>query len=203
MIGKGIVAGLSVTFHHFVEAVGHKPEGRLKREAEVTQTPQEQGVFTVQYPEERLAVPERFRYFPMLLYDAETGKERCTSCGICAKVCPPQCIWIVRTSDANGKPVPEPKEFYIDTSICMSCGYCAEYCPFDAIKMNHVYELATNERHQSLVLDKQALMLPTTYYARLHPADWAQEEAERLQKEEAERRKAEARSAKTPAAPRT
>ena len=200
MIASGIFQGLAVTFRHLIEARAGLHAGRERHAQGVIQTPKEQGIFTVQYPEERLAVPERFRYFPMLLYDAETGKERCTSCGICAKVCPPQCIWIVRTSDANGKPIPEPKEFYIDTSICMSCGYCAEYCPFDAIKMNHVYELATDERRHHLLYDKKDLMVPTTYYAQTHPSDWAQEEEERRQKEEAERRKAEARAAKpTPA----
>src|SRR5579884_4310090 len=196
MIGQGIVQGFSVTFRHLLQARTGGRIGRRRVEEGVVQTPEESGIFTVQYPEERLAVPERFRYLPMLLYDAETGKERCTSCGICAKVCPPQCIWIVRTSDEHGKPIPEPKEFYIDASICMSCGYCAEYCPFDAIKMNHVYELATNERRHNLLLTKKDLLGPTTYYARTHPTDWAQEEEERRQKEEAERRKAEARAAK-------
>ena len=27
----------------------------------------------------------------------------------------------------------------------MSCGFCAEICPFDAIKMDHVYELSTDD----------------------------------------------------------
>src|SRR5579883_1373702 len=146
MFVTGVLQALSVTLRHLLEARRGTAVGRERRANGIVQTPGEKGIFTVQYPEEKLAVPERFRYFPMLLYDAETGRERCTSCGICAKVCPPQCIWIVRTTGPDGKPVPEPKEFYIDLSICMSCGYCAEYCPFDAIKMNHVYELATNER---------------------------------------------------------
>src|SRR5712691_8088966 len=74
------------------------------------------GVFTVQYPEERLLLPEEARYIPFLVYDeGPDGKmeQRCTSCGICAKVCPPQCIWIVRSNDPQtGRPVPEPTEFY-------------------------------------------------------------------------------------------
>jgi len=207
MIG-GIVRGLGVTLRHLLDAPMGGRLGWRRNGTGVVQTPEERGIFTVQYPEEKLAVPERFRYFPMLLYDADTGKERCTSCGICAKVCPPQCIWIVRDSDANGKPIPEPKEFYIDVSICMSCGYCAEYCPFDAIKMNHTYELATDERRAKLLFTKQDLMMPTTYYAQTHPSDWSAEEAERLKKEEedrrkkeeAERRKAAAATAARPAA---
>ena len=78
---------------------------------------------TIQYPEEKRQLPERFRYIPMLIYDTPKGEDRCTACGICAKVCPPQCIWIVRDKDPNGKPVPRAADFYIDASICMSCGF--------------------------------------------------------------------------------
>ncbi len=47
------------------------------------------GLFTVEYPDERLPVYERFRVLPVLIYDTEDGNVRCTSCNICAKVCPP------------------------------------------------------------------------------------------------------------------
>ena len=140
-------------------------------------------MFTIQYPEERRKLPERFRYIPMLVYDAETGEDRCTACGICAKVCPPQCIWIVRAKDEKGKPITRPAEFFIDTTICMNCGLCAEFCPFDAIKMNHDYEIAAYERMPHLVFDLEELRVPTTYYARIQPTDWAAEEAARAAKE--------------------
>ena len=119
----------------------------------------------------------------MLVYDAETGEDRCTACGICAKVCPPQCIWIVRAKDESGKPVTRPAEFYIDTTICMNCGLCAEFCPFDAIKMNHDFEIAAYERMPKLMFDLEKLRVPTTYYARIRPTDWAAEEAARAAKE--------------------
>ena len=77
-----------------------------------------------------------------------------TSCGICAKVCPPQCIWIVQGKGDDGRPRPLATEFYIDASICMSCGFCAEYCPFDAIKMGHEYELASYDRTTAHIWDK-------------------------------------------------
>ena len=111
-----------------------------------------EGIFTVQYPDEKLAVPERFRFVPFLVVEDLDNPERpghdwCTSCGICAKVCPPQCIWIVRGEDpVTKRPVPEPEAFFIDIDICMNCGYCAEFCPFDAIKMDHDYELASYDR---------------------------------------------------------
>ena len=198
MNGLGILRGLGVTMRHFVRTV---TSGKMSRQPvggqAVRQAASEtHGVFTVQYPEQRLALPERFRSFPILLYDDETGQDRCTSCGICAKVCPPQCIWIVRSAGPDGKPIPQPAEFIIDTSICMSCGLCAEYCPFDAIKMDHEYELATSERRRTLLLHKAALRRPVSYHARIHPTDYAEEEAERRAKEEADRAKEAARVAR-------
>ncbi len=74
-----------------------------------------EGIYTVQYPDEKLAVPERFRFVPFLVVeDADhpdrPGHDWCTSCGICAKVCPPQCIWIVRGEDpVTKRPIPNRK----------------------------------------------------------------------------------------------
>jgi NADH-quinone oxidoreductase subunit I len=198
-LARGVTQGLGITLGHFWSALTDHVRGSPNRghgaDGSVIQKPSDHGNFTVQYPEERLAVPENFRYLPVLIFDEETGKERCTSCGICAKVCPPQCIWIVRTAGPDGKPIPEPAEFTIDVSICMSCGYCAEYCPFDAIKMDHRYELADFERKESLLHRKEQLMVSTAYYARIHPTDWAAEEAERLAKEAKDREKAAAAAA--------
>ena len=75
-------------------------------------------------------------------------------------MCPPQCIWIVRDKDENGKPITRPAEFYIDSSICMNCGLCAEFCPFDAIKMNHDFEISAYKRMPHLVFDLEELQRP-------------------------------------------
>jgi NADH-quinone oxidoreductase subunit I len=159
------------------------------------QSSKARGVFTVQYPEEKLPVPEEFRFIPFLVYELdEKGQQvqRCTSCGICAKVCPPQCIWIERSSDPNtGRPIPDPTEFYIDIDICMNCGLCAEYCPFDAIKMDHDYELASFDRKTRHIFNKERLSKPVGYYASIRPSNFAQEEAARAAKEAAKASKAE------------
>ena len=117
---------------------------------------------------------------------------RCTSCGICAKVCPPQCIWIVRAKDPKtGKPITQPSEFYIDTDVCMNCGYCAEFCPFDAIKMDHDFELADYAREVDHIHDLKRLLKPAGYYASIRPTWNAQEEAARQAAAEEKKRKAE------------
>jgi NADH-quinone oxidoreductase subunit I len=194
MDGMGIVKGLGVTFKRFVETylddikwLGKRyytEEGIKHRMSSDTR-----GVFTVQYPEEKLPVPEEFRYIPFLLYEeGENGEkiDRCTSCGICAKVCPPQCIWIVRTNDPKtGRPVPEPADFYIDVDICMNCGFCAEYCPFDAIKMDHDYEIAVYDRHSNNIYNKEKLSKPVSHYASIRPVNYEGEEQARQEAEEA------------------
>jgi len=129
-----------------------------------------------------LAVPERFRFVPFLVTEDQDptrlGEDWCTSCGVCAKVCPPQCIWIVRGSDPNtGRPVPQPEAFFIDIDICMNCGFCAEFCPFDAIKMDHDYELASYDRTQYHIHDKAKLSKPHSYWKTIAPTT-ALEEAQ-------------------------
>lgn len=189
MYGIGILKGLGVTLKHFVDTyiedirwLGRKrygsPEGITHRASKGSR-----GIFTVQYPEEKVPLPEEFRFIPFLVYDeGQEGEKilRCTSCGICAKVCPPQCIWIVRTTDpGTGRPIPDPAEFYIDADICMNCGLCAEYCPFDAIKMDHNYELASYKR---IVFDKETLAKPAAYYESIRPINATAENAARAAK---------------------
>jgi len=192
MFGKGILKGMWVTMKHFVltyiddiKWMGkryYNPDGIKLRSS-----PDVKGIFTVQYPEEKLPPPEEFRYIPFLVYDENEGGNktiRCTSCGICAKVCPPQCIWIVQTKDPKtGRPRPEPVEFYVDVDICMNCGYCAEYCPFDAIKMDHDYELASYDRFKDNIFDLERLLKPATYYEDIRPRNFAIEEEIKKEKE--------------------
>ncbi len=214
--GAGVANGMLITLRHLVETYTVDVGERLKEkkmtkrvDAQLTRergTIQEKGLFTVEYPEVKLPPPENFRFVPFLIYEpkvdtagnpivsAETGQEeigeeRCTACGICAKVCPPQCIWIVRAVGDDGKPKPKAAEFFIDIDVCMNCGLCAEFCPFDAIKMDNDYELAGYERHVNHIFDINALMKSTTYYSKIKPTDFALEEAARRAKEEAKTKK--------------
>jgi NADH-quinone oxidoreductase subunit I len=206
--GRGILKGLRVTLVRFwntywddlVWFVGRGTDGKKRyytaEGVAHRSSAKTRGIFTVQYPEEQLLLPEEARYLPFLVYnEGEAGEKDvlCTSCGICAKVCPPQCIWIVRTNDpVTGRPVPVPAEFYVDADICMNCGFCAEYCPFDAIKMDHDFEIAAYQRN---VLNMEQLLKPASYYASIRPLNFAREEEARKAKEAAKAAKAEAASA--------
>jgi NADH-quinone oxidoreductase subunit I len=162
--GQGLLGGLDVVIQHFTGAFGKK----LESPSEI------KGVFTVQYPEERLELPEAFRNFPILLYDDKTGQELCTSCFQCERICPPQVIHMTQSSDpATGKPVPAVAEFMIEYDACMSCGLCAEVCPFDAIKMDHEFELSTAE-HPTMTVNKAALNRPISYYEAIAPTMWSE-----------------------------
>lgn len=199
MFGTGLLKGLGITLKHFVDTfaddrkdVPSRYEDSIQlddRRRIIEQPIDQEGLLTIQYPEEKRLLPERFRYIPMLIWDTQKGEDKCTACGICAKVCPPQCIWIVRDSDEAGKPVTRPAEFYIDVAVCMSCSFCVEFCPFDAIKMNHDYELAVYDRYPHLVYDKAELTVPVEYYAALWPTQFAEEEKARIKAEEEERAK--------------
>ncbi len=53
---------------------------------------------------------------------------KCTSCGICARVCPYNAIYVDKE---NKKPA------RVIEAACAGCGTCAAECPFDAIVMRH------------------------------------------------------------------
>lgn len=181
MNGIGFIKGMMVTMRHFVGTyLDDLRYGFRKYSPDVDNFAERQGTrgtgaLTVQYPEEKVAMPERFRFVPFLVvedYDhpERPGKDWCTSCGICSKVCPPQCIWIVRSNDpVTGRPVPEPEAFFIDIDICMNCGFCAEFCPFDAIKMDHDYELASYDRTTNHIFDKDKLSKEFKYWKAIAP----------------------------------
>jgi NADH-quinone oxidoreductase subunit I len=166
LLGEGILKGLAETAKNFV--------GSYFSAERMT---------TVEYPEERIAPIEAARVFPFLVYDGvewEAGL-RCVACQICEKECPPKCIFIEKSKDkkpdASGRPQFYPARFDIDISVCMSCQICVEVCPFDAIKMDNVFELATDDRFGGLLLDRKQLARPNGYYHQIHPTEAARVEA--------------------------
>jgi NADH-quinone oxidoreductase subunit I len=192
MLGDGILKGLFETAKNFAGSYVSKER-----------------MTTVEYPEERLPLPEAARNFPFLVYDGEDWEKglRCVACQICEKECPPKCIYIEKSKDKKpdyvGKPQIYPAKFDIDISVCMSCQICVEVCPFEAIKMNTEFELATDDRFGGLLLDRKQLALSNEYYHQIHPTEASEVDA-RLAVEKAKvEAKAKAAAAKAAAAPST
>src|SRR6478735_872469 len=77
MIGTGILKGMAVTARNFVGSYFEKER-----------------LTTVQYPEERIPLPENYRNFPFLIYDDSDPHAglRCVACKICVEVCPVEAI---------------------------------------------------------------------------------------------------------------
>src|SRR5260221_7345339 len=156
-IGKGLFEGMVVTARNFVGSYFDKER-----------------LVTVQYPEERVQVPENSRTFPFLVFDDKNdpaGTMRCVACKICEVECPPQCIYIVMDRDEKGKPQQRPKVFDIDISVCMQCQICVEVCPFEAIKMDNDYEKSQYGRFDDLVERLPDLLKSNEYYHKLKPTE--------------------------------
>ena len=191
MLGSGILQGLAVTAKNFVGSY-HDP-ARL---------------VTVEYPEQRTVLPENYRNFPFLIAENATdpmGTLRCVACQICEKECPPQCILIEKSKDkkpdATGKIQLYPAVFAIDTSVCMSCQICVEVCPFDAIKMDKVFEIAATDRFNDLLLSREQLAKPNSYYHSIHPDEAAEVDGRLGAERKAAEEKARAAAAAKAAAP--
>src|SRR5690606_41592876 len=75
---------------------------------------------TLQYPDERLALPVGFRGIPVLLSDA-AGDLKCTSCALCARACPVQRL-ATQSHRAEGRKLTVLDVYNLDATCCMYCG---------------------------------------------------------------------------------
>jgi NADH-quinone oxidoreductase subunit I len=111
---------------------------------------------TVQFPEERPALPPNYKGVHRLNRD-EQGRVKCVACYMCSTACPAHCIDIV----AAPSPWPDrekyPETFVIDELRCIYCGMCEEACPVDAIELTTLYDLSGLSREE-MMFDKEKLL---------------------------------------------
>lgn len=110
---------------------------------------------TVQYPEEVVYLPPRYRARIVLTRDPD-GEERCVSCNLCAVACPVDCIVLQKTEDEGGRWYPE--FFRINFSRCVMCGMCEEACPTYAIQLTPDFEMCEYDR-SNMVYEKEHLLI--------------------------------------------
>lgn len=132
--------GLREYIHDIMEAVVTTAKG-MRITARYGVDPKEE--VTLQYPEERWEVPERFRGF--LHNDIKT----CTACTMCVKVCPVDCISLESVRGADKKMV--LASYDINIGRCMFCGLCVEVCPPKSLKHTGGYEMASVERGELIL----------------------------------------------------
>ena len=111
---------------------------------------------TVQYPEQKPDIPERYRGRIILTSDP-SGEERCVACYLCSSVCPVDCITI-QAAEREGDHRRYPQAFRINFNRCIFCGLCAEACPTLALQMTKDFEMAETDGRE-LIYEKEDLLV--------------------------------------------
>lgn len=109
---------------------------------------------TYQYPEVKRPINVRFRG-KIVQQFLDDGKEKCVACGLCAKVCPAEAIYLEAEERDEGERY--PAVYTINEIRCIFCGFCVEGCPVEALALSKDYELAAYSREE-LIYDKGKLL---------------------------------------------
>lgn len=173
-----IFKGLGVSMSHFFRntrdmLTGERPDPVTER--------LDEGITTIQYPEQKRPYPQRFRGVHRLT-TRDDGSPRCVACLCCSTACPAQCIFIEAGEYPEGDKRRGyerfPVRFVIDELRCIFCGYCVEACPCDAIRMDTGVHVPASWSREHFIFDKETLMaIPgrdgtyVTANPRLEPGD--------------------------------
>ncbi len=151
--------GLGITIKHFARNLFlplRSAKARAKAGAPVDE-PWKNEIETVQYPDEKVTYPERYRGLHRLTL-RDDGAVRCVACMCCPTVCPAHCITIV-PEESNSKSIEKrPAIFEIDELRCVVCGLCVEACPCDAIRMDTGLHAPPTVRRADAILDREELL---------------------------------------------
>lgn len=134
---------------------------------------------TIQYPEQRLQLPERERNRLFVNIDD------CIGCEQCVRACPVNCIELetikavpgdkvgkTGLTSAGKKKVLFVPKFTIDFAKCCFCGLCVPPCPNDCIYMTEVFEF-TEMNRDSLIYNFTDMSAELADEKRKKAEEWA------------------------------
>ena len=95
---------------------------------------------TVQYPEVKGDIPDRFRFRVYLSTDD------CVGCTLCEQVCPNLSITMMNLDKENQR---NKRKIYptVNFGTCTVCRNCGEICPTDAIYLKEVFETSRTKNN--------------------------------------------------------
>jgi len=132
LIPGDIAKGLSLTGKHFFQVF--RTANRRKVPFHITS----------EYPEVPAKLQPRFRGRLHMLVD-EAGDLKCVCCMACEKICPTGVITII-AGKKEGRKTKIPDRYDFEMERCIFCEFCVESCGFDAIILDHQFELASYNR---------------------------------------------------------
>lgn len=142
---SSVVGGLRLTGSHILDAFTRKKNSVSIDIRQSEYFNNQKGITTLQYPHEKMPVPENGRY------KLHNEIDDCIVCDKCVKVCPVNCITIDairspeefgKTSDGTSKRI-YAATFDIDMSKCCFCGLCTTVCPTECLTMTPEYAFST------------------------------------------------------------
>lgn len=112
--------------------------------------------FTINYPDEKTPLSNRFRGLHALRR-YPNGEERCIACKLCEAVCPALAITIDSTQRDDG--TRRTTRYEIDLFKCIYCGFCEESCPVDSIVETDILEYHFENRGEHIMTKEKLLAI--------------------------------------------